>query len=100
MDKFLALKRGRFLEDGLVFERDVARPHLNPFTASAEEIELTYYTLISFYRNASTLSKTLTQFYTLFTKATFRSAFAKTAASDGTSSSTTSSAKTQALSMQ
>lgn len=70
------------------------------FTASVEEIVLTYYTLISFYRNVSTLSKTLTLSYTLFTKATFRSVFAKTAASDGTSSSTTSSARTQAQSMQ
>ena len=42
----------------------------------------------------------LTQFFTLFTKATFRSVFAKTAASAGTSSLTTSSARIQALSMQ
>ena len=100
VDKFLSSKRGRLLQGGLAFERGVARPHLNPFPVSAEEIVLTYHTLISFYRNVSTLSKTLTPFYTLFTKATSRSVFAKIAASDGTSSSTTPSARTRAQSMQ
>lgn len=75
----------------------VTRTNLNPFTASSATY---YYLFLLIYRSVSTLSKNLTQFYTLFTKATFKSVSAKTAASDGTLSSTTSSARIQARSMQ
>lgn len=53
------------------------------------------HTNITFYRNASSPNKNLTQYYTSCTKATFRSASAKTAANDGTSSLMTSSVRTQ-----
>ena len=62
------------------------------------ELNFSYFSFSFFYRNVSSPNKTLTRYYTWFTKATSRSVSAKTAASVGTSYSTTSSVTTQALS--